>query len=432
MCENPPRTNKEKVGSLHPPRAMKFIDQLIQTTQQLGCKIIKQAVQIIKKINLKKIFSWLLSHKKYVVIAIALFYGANYAYNYFFPDTGKKTPPQVVTTKLVEKKSMPIIVEATGNIVAANIVDIRPQTTNLVSKIHIKEGQEVKKGDLLFTLDDRADKANFEKAKALADDAARQYKRSIELLEKKFLSQAAVDTSLANMKSAEATARAAEVALSFDYIRSPIRGRAGVINIFPGSLVQAGTNVSTSTSATATTTTGAMVTITQLDPINVQFTVSEKEIPLLLGDDHTNDPLTVSVDVTGSQTPIEGKVYVVDNQIDPAIGAVRVKAQMDNKNNIMIPGQFVRVRLKAKTLQDALVVPTQAIVTNTKGDHLYVVEKDNKVALKPVKVIYQYQGETVVSGVEETAKVVVEGKQNLRPNSVIKEAPTSAEKAATK
>lgn len=420
------------MGSLHPPRAMKFIDQLIQTTQQLGCKIIKQAVQIIKKINLKKIFSWLLSHKKYVVIAIALFYGANYAYNYFFPDTGKKTPPQVVTTKLVEKKSMPIIVEATGNIVAANIVDIRPQTTNLVSKIHIKEGQEVKKGDLLFTLDDRADKANFEKAKALADDAARQYKRSIELLEKKFLSQAAVDTSLANMKSAEATARAAEVALSFDYIRSPIRGRAGVINIFPGSLVQAGTNVSTSTSATATTTTGAMVTITQLDPINVQFTVSEKEIPLLLGDDHTNDPLTVSVDVTGSQTPIEGKVYVVDNQIDPAIGAVRVKAQMDNKNNIMIPGQFVRVRLKAKTLQDALVVPTQAIVTNTKGDHLYVVEKDNKVALKPVKVIYQYQGETVVSGVEETAKVVVEGKQNLRPNSVIKEAPTSAEKAATK
>ena len=420
------------MGGLHPPRAMKFIDQLIQTTQQLGCKIIKQAVQIIKKINLKKIFSWLLSHKKYVVIAIALFYGANYAYYYFFPDTGKKTPPQVVTTKVVEKKSMPIIVEATGNIVAANIVDIRPQTTNLVSKIHIKEGQEVKKGDLLFTLDDRADKANFEKAKALADDAARQYKRSIELLEKKFLSQAAVDTSLANMKSAEATARAAEVALSFDYIRSPIRGRAGVINIFPGSLVQAGTNVSTSTSATATTTTGAMVTITQLDPINVQFTVSEKEIPLLLGDDHTNDPLTVSVDVTGSQTPIEGKVYVVDNQIDPAIGAVRVKAQMDNKNNIMIPGQFVRVRLKAKTLQDALVVPTQAIVTNTKGDHLYVVEKDNKVALKPVKVIYQYQGETVVSGVDETAKVVVEGKQNLRPNSVIKEAPTSAEKAATK
>ena len=411
---------------------MKFIDQLKQQLLQLGCKVFTQVKQLIQKINVKKIFAWLLSHKKYVVIAIALIYGANYAYNYFFPDTGKKTPPQVVTTKQVEKKSIPIIIEATGNIVAANIVDVRPQTTNLVSKIHIKEGQEVKAGDLLFTLDDRANKANFDKAKALADDAVRQYKRASELLEKKFLSQAAVDTSLANMKSAEANAKAAEVTLSFDHIRSPIRGRAGVINVFPGSLVQAGTNISTTSSATSTTTTGAMVTITQLDPINVQFTVSEKEIPLLLGKREVSEELTVNIDVAGSKTPIEGKVYVVDNQIDPAIGAVRVKAQLANKEGLMIPGQFVRVKLKAKTLQDALVVPTQAIVTNTKGDHLYVVEKENKVSLKPVKVIYQYQGETVVTGVDETAKIVVEGKQNLRPNSSIKEAPAPAEKAPNK
>ncbi len=411
---------------------MKFIDQLKQQSLQLGCKLITQVKQLIKKINIQQIFAWLLGHKKYVVIAIALIYGANYAYNYFFPDTGKKIPPQVVTTQLVEKKNIPIIIEATGNIVAANIVDIRPQTTNLVSKIHIKEGQEVKAGDLLFTLDDRANKANFDKAKALADDAARQYKRATELLEKKFLSQAAVDTSLANMKSAEANAKAAEVALSFDHIRSPIRGRAGVINVFPGSLVQAGTNISTTSSATSTTTTGAMVTITQLDPINVQFTVSEKEIPLLLGQREVSEALTVNVDVTGSKTPIEGKVYVVDNQIDPAIGAVRVKAQLANKEGLMIPGQFVRIKLKAKTLADALVVPTQAIVTNTKGDHLYVVEKENKVSLKPVKVVYQYQGETVVTGVDETAKIVVEGKQNLRPNSSIKEAPAPAGKAPKK
>ena len=408
------------------------MSQLKQQLLQLGCKVFTQVKQLIQKINVKKIFAWLLSHKKYVVIAIALIYGANYAYNYFFPDTGKKTPPQVVTTKQVEKKNIPIIIEATGNIVAANIVDVRPQTTNLVSKIHIKEGQEVKAGDLLFTLDDRANKANFDKAKALADDAVRQYKRASELLEKKFLSQAAVDTSLANMKSAEANAKAAEVTLSFDHIRSPIRGRAGVINVFPGSLVQAGTNISTTSSATSTTTTGAMVTITQLDPINVQFTVSEKEIPLLLGKREVSEELTVNIDVAGSKTPIEGKVYVVDNQIDPAIGAVRVKAQLANKEGLMIPGQFVRVKLKAKTLQDALVVPTQAIVTNTKGDHLYVVEKENKVSLKPVKVIYQYQGETVVTGVDETAKIVVEGKQNLRPNSSIKEAPAPAEKAPKK
>jgi RND family efflux transporter MFP subunit len=196
--------------------------------------------------------------------------------------------------------------------------------------------------------------------------------------------------------------------------------------------VQAGTNISTTSSATSTTTTGAMVTITQLDPINVQFTVSENDIPLLLGERQANEPLMVSVDVAGSPTPIEGTVYVIDNQIDPAIGAIRVKAQLENKQKLMIPGQFVHVRLSAKTLQDALVVPTQAIVKNTNGNHLYVVDKDNKVDLKPVKVIYQYQGSTVVTGVNEADKIVVEGTQNLRPKNLVKEVQPQEKKAANK
>jgi RND family efflux transporter MFP subunit len=164
-----------------------------------------------------------------------------------------------------------------------------------------------------------------------------------------------------------------------------------------------------------------MVTITQLDPINVQFTIAEKEIPLILAAREAGEELTVSVDVNGSDKPVEGTVYVIDNQVDPAIGAVRVKAQLSNKNGAMIQGQFVRIKLKAKTLKDSLVIPTQAVVTNTKGDHLYVVEKANTVALKPIKVIYQYQGKTVVTGVNAGDKIVVEGKQNLRPNGVIRE-----------
>jgi RND family efflux transporter MFP subunit len=367
-------------------------------------------------------------HKKRIIIGIVLIYGLNYGYNYFFPDTGKKMPPQLVTTTLVEQKDVPVILEATGNIVAKNIVDIRPQTTNVVSKIHIKEGQAVKAGDLLFTLDDRASKANFDKARALADDAARQYQRSLELIEKKFISQAAADTSKANMESARAGAKAAEVALGFDHIRSPINGRAGVISVYVGSLVQAGTNVTTTSSATSTTTTGAMATITQLDPINVQFTISEKEIPLILGQRAKGDELTVSVEVNGTDKAVEGKVYVVDNQVDPAIGAVRVKAELDNKSGLMIPGQFVRIKLKAKTLKDAAVIPTQAVVTNTKGDFLYVVDESNKVSLNPIKVVYQYQGQSVITGVAEGAKIVVEGKQNLRPNGQIRETK-SAEKA---
>jgi multidrug efflux pump subunit AcrA (membrane-fusion protein) len=105
-----------------------------------------------------------------------------------------------------------------------------------------------------------------------------------------------------------------------------------------------------------------------------------------------------------------------------------VKAQVSNKDGAMIPGQFVRVKLKAKTLKDALVVPTQAVVTNINGNFMYVVQPGDTVDLKPIKVIYQYQGQTVVSGINENDKIVVEGKQNLRPGGKIKETK-NAEKA---
>ncbi|MEY3848020.1 MAG: hypothetical protein RL615_1010 [Pseudomonadota bacterium] len=398
---------------------MQLITNLKDKVMQLGCRVVTSAMNLIKNFDWAKSYAFVLKHKKRIIIILIVLFAANYAYDKWMPKSAKKAPPQLVTTTVVETADTPVIIEATGTIIAANIVDIRPQTTNVVR--HIKEGQAVKAGDLLFTLDDRASRANYEKAKALADDATRQYNRSLELIEKKFISQAAADSSKANMQSAVASAKAAEVALSFDHIRAPIAGRAGVINVFPGSLVQAGTNISTTSSATSTTTTGAMVTITQLDPINVQFTIPEKEIPLILAGREAGEELTVSVDVNGTDKAVEGTVYVVDNQVDPAIGAVRVKAQLSNKNGAMIQGQFVRIKLKAKTLKDSLVVPTQAVVTNTKGDHLYVVENANTVALKPIKVIYQYQGQTVVTGVNAGDKIVVEGKQNLRPNGVIRE-----------
>lgn len=116
----------------------------------------------------------------------------------------------------------------------------------------------------------------------MADDAEKQYLRAKELVAKNFISKAGLETSLANAKSAQAAARSAEVQLSFDSIRSPINGRAGIINVFPGSFVQASNAVISSTTASATTTTRSMVTITQLNPINVQFVIPEKDIPIIL------------------------------------------------------------------------------------------------------------------------------------------------------
>ena len=149
---------------------MKIFDQIETLITNLISKLIQTAAKIIQKINLPKLIQQLWIHKKRVAVVALVIYGAYYGYNFFFPKSQNQMPPTLVTTTQVEKKEIALILEATGNTVATNIVDIRPQITNVVAKIHVKDGQEVKAGDLLFTLDDRADKANVEKAKALADD----------------------------------------------------------------------------------------------------------------------------------------------------------------------------------------------------------------------------------------------------------------------
>jgi len=370
-----------------------------------------------KKITKKRLF-W---------VAVVLAVAGGIA-KYFWPATSAdaKSPVQTVTTFVVEQRDFPVILDATGSTVAANIVDIRPQVTNVVAKVHIKEGQKVKAGDLLISLDDRADRANYEKAQATADDAQRQLNRAEELLRQQFVAQGAVDTARANAQAAQAAARAAQAQLSYDNIRSPITGRAGIINVFPGALVQPGNTVSTTTTATTTTTQGAMVTITQLDPMNVQFTVPESALPALFAAQQAGQTPTITFQM-GDGKKREGKVYVIDNQVDQAIGAVKVKAVVDNPDHTLIPGQFVRLQVQAGNFKDVLVVPSQAVVTNARGDQVFVVDAENTVSMKPVKVQTQSQGFAVISGINAGDKVVVEGKQNLRPNGKVKEAHLKAE-----
>jgi len=377
----------------------------------------------LHKVNYSSVKAFIKRFKWRILLVLILLYAGSKTYDYFFPASKKAGGPQTITSIVVEKKDVPLIIESTGTIISSSIVDIRPMVTNTVSKIHVKDGQEVKAGDLLFTLDDRNDKANYEKLKALADDAQKQYLRAQELVAKNFISKAGLETSLANAKSAQAAARAAEVQLSFDYIRSPIDGRAGIVNVFPGSLVQASNIVSTATSSTATSSVGAMVTITQLNPINVQFVIPEKDIPIMLENQLDGEAMTVKVVVGDSSKKIyEGKVLVIDNQVDPSIAAVRVRAQIPNEKMELLPGQFARVSLNANTLKDVIAVPTQAIVISPTGRLVFVVDKDDKVMSKRVKVVYEYQGNSVITGIEAGDRVVVEGKQNLRNGGKVREA----------
>ena len=424
MPENVPRPNW----------LSKTRDALWQTIQSWGKGLWSIVSKVFKTVDFASLQLFALKHKWRILLILVLVYAGFKAYDYFFPAANKKGGPQTISSIVVERKDVPLIIEATGTIVAASIVDIRPQITNIVSKVNITEGQTVKAGDLLFTLDDRTDKANYERAKALADDAQRQLARAKELVAKNFISKAGLDTAQANAASTQAAANAAAVQLSYNFIRSPIDGRAGIINVFPGSLVQASNVVVSSTSSTATSTTGAMVTITQLDPINVQFTIPERDIPVLLNARKDDKPLPVTVTVGDAQsTEYQGLVYVIDNQVDPVIGAVRLKARINNDKGALIPGQFARVKLEANTLNDVMMIPSQAVVINPKGKFVYLVEKEDKVAMKPIKVLYEYQGNAVIDGVDAGARVVVEGKQNLRPGSKVREAkPVNAPKALAK
>ena len=380
----------------------------------------------LKKIDYPTAKAFFIRFKWRILLILIVLYAGSKAYDYYFPVSKKAGGPQVIISMVVEKKDVPLIIEATGTTVSNSIVDIRPMVTNTVTKVHIKDGQEVKQGQLLFTLDDRNDKANYEKLSALADDAQKQYLRAKELVEKNFISKAGLETSFANAKSAQAAARSAEVQLSFDSIRSPINGRAGIINVFPGSLVQASNIVTTATSSTATSSVGSMVTITQLNPINVQFVIPEKDIPIILENKKADVPLNVKVTIgnTGKNT-YEGQVLVIDNQVDPLIAAVRVKAQIPNEKLEVLPGQFARVSLYANTLKDVIAVPTQAIVISPAGRLIYVVDKDDKVTSKPVKATYEYQGTSVITGINAGDRIVVEGKQNLRTGSKVREAKSS-------
>jgi RND family efflux transporter MFP subunit len=407
----------------------------MQAIQKVSNSLLSKITQLWSKIDVAGIWAFAIRRKWWILALAVILFAADKAYDHFNPPASKKGGPQTVSSVIVERKDVPFVIEATGTITAASIVDIRPQITNIVSKVNITEGQIVKKGDLLFTLDDRTDKANFDRAQAVANDAQRQLARAKELVAKNFISKAGLDTAEANAASTKAAARAAEVQLSFNYLRSPIDGRAGIINVFPGSLVQASNVVVSSTSSTATSTTGAMVTITQLDPINVAFTVPERDIPLLLKSRKDDAPLPVSVSIGNVETTqYPGLVYVIDNQVDPVIGAVRLKARLENKNGALIPGQFARVKLEASILSDVMLIPSQAVVINPKGRFVYLVEKDDdKVAMKPVKVLYEYQGNAVIEGIDAGSRVVVEGKQNLRPGSKVREAkPANTPKALAK
>jgi len=364
------------------------------------------------------------------------------------PDAAASAPKpvQVVTLATVQQRDVPVSIEAAGTVVPINTVDVRPQVTTTVRAIAFKEGQTVKKGDVLFSFDDRADQANLDKAraqlvrdKATLADLERQWKRAQDLRAQNFISQAAADTVVsqfdaqrAAVVSDEAAVKAAQVALSYSTLRAPLTGRAGLINVNPGSLVAP---------ATATTT-PPLVTISQIDPIAVSFSIPEAQLGALLrggeeGKGARGAVVSVLLPATGPQRPgaareaLEGKVSFIDNAVDTASGTIKVKGEVPNPKQQLWPGQYVTARLTLRTLKDAAVVPQAAIILRGQERVVYVVGADNIVQLRTVQVRFAAGDSVAVEGVKPGERVVVEGKQNLRPGGEVREAPAGPGKGAS-
>jgi len=325
--------------------------------------------------------------------------------------------PTTVNVVLPLRQDVPVALSANGTVSPISTVDLHPQTTSTIVKVHVKEGQSVKQGELMFSLDARTEAANVEKADAqVAKDRAsladleRQYKRAQELRGQNFLAQSAVDTLKSQVDAAHAlleadsaAARASKVDQSYTQIRAPLTGRVGAINVYPGSLVQLGTS---------------LATVTQLNPINVAFTVPESSLAALL-DAQRAGKVAVQAFQNNSDKPINGQLSFVDNTVDPVAGVIRVKAQFDNAGARLWPGQYVNTQLTVATLKNALVVPQNAIITNTKGTFVYTVAPDQTAKVVNVRRLHGFGSMAAVTGLNGDEQVIVEGKQNLRPGARI-------------
>lgn len=339
-----------------------------------------------------------------------------------------------ITTSIAKKQDFWMEREAIGTVTAVSTVEIKPQTSSIITHVHVKEGQFVKKGDLLFSLDSRADEANIAKIhaqiaknEALLADAERQLLRSKDLLAKNFIAQGAVDTiqaqvdsQKANLMADKATLDAAQLARSYTRVRALSAGRLGAINVFAGTAVIANQTL--------------LVSLTQLHPINVSFNLPQSHLQAaLMGLKAGGVVVTAQLPDAKINTPaLKGHLQFVDNAVDAATGTIKVRAQFDNTDLQLWPGAFVKTQLRSNTLKDSVVIPTAALIQTAKGAIVYIAvyaENKGKAVLRPVNVLASQGDASAVSGIAAGDKVILEGRHNLRPDAPVVERAERAESA---
>jgi multidrug efflux system membrane fusion protein len=331
----------------------------------------------------------------------------------------QETVPVMVA--VAEQKNVPIEIHAIGSVQPMQTVAVHAQVTGLLTHVSFREGDDVARGQLLFTIDQRpyqaalaVAQANLARDEADLRNAEAEAKRYGDLVKKDYVTKEEYDKIIASAEAARAVAAAdkaaidtARVGLSYCQIRSPLAGRTGSLQVHAGNLVRAND-------------TTPLVIINQIAPVYVQFAIPERDLNALRK--HA-DPRSVPVRVTpreGGASLAEGRLTFIDNAVDPTTGTISLKGTFANPSRTLWPGQFVNVAMTVSSRNAAVVIPAQAVQTGQRGQYVYVVTQGNAVEMRPVTVGQQVEQQAIIDrGVQPGETVVTDGQIRLTPKSKV-------------
>lgn len=336
-----------------------------------------------------------------------------------------------VTYETVRSRSVVTWQQFSGRIEAIDRVDVRPRVPGAVQSIHFSEGALVRQGDLLVTIDTAPYEAAMAQTRAqVAAAEARfaltrlEFERGQRLLASKAISQsdldqraAATSEADANLRSAQAFLRTAQLNLDFTEVRAPVSGRVGRIDVTPGNLVDVG-----STSAPLTR-------LVSVDPIYATFNVGEQVIAEALAELGSNGDIgRIPVEIgtlSDDGTPIHGKLQLIGNEVDSASGTIVVRAVFDNPEGRLMPGQFVRVRLGQPEADNRVLISERAIGTDQDKKFVFAIGADNTIAYRAVQLGATTGGMRIIqSGLRDGDRIVVSGLQRVKPGALVDPRPT--------
>ncbi len=327
-----------------------------------------------------------------------------------------------VTVGTAARQDVPVEVRAIGHVEPYSTVSLKARVGGEVTRVGFKDGQDVKKGELLFQIDPRPyeatlaqARAQLERDRAVAKNAEEASKRYAGLVQKDYVTKEQYDSTRSNAAAAMATVKADEAAvenarlqLSYCAVTAPISARAGSVLVYPGNQVKGNDDK-------------PLVVLNQIQPVYISFAVPESSLAAIRQHARPGQNLSVTASPSGNPgNPQTGELTFLDNTVDPTTGTILLKATFSNQNEALWPGEYVDVVLKLATEPGAIVVPSQAVQTGQAGQYVYVVKSDLTVESRPVKVSRTHGSLAIVSnGLQAGERVVTDGQLRLAPGAKV-------------